>query len=915
MKFLIQHIIVVVSILLLNAYGFAQQLNPPIHNYTSIEYKAASQNWDIDTDANGIIYVANNEGLLSFDGQAWELFPLPNGGIVRSVFVQDDKIFTGSYKEFGYWEKDVTGQLFYTSLIPKLKKNTMQSEEIWEILSFQGAIYFRSFGAIYKYKENKVVSLQNVISNKMIVYRDKLVLAIRKEGLFYLDAAGELKPMPNQQQLKDRLIVDMAVNGDKLLVGTREELYEYDENSSRLYRDQKLLAEIKRSELNHLMLTNNHILIGTVKNGIVDYNRETKTYTVLNRNNGLQNNTVLGFVKKHGNLWLSLDNGIDRVDLDSPIRFYTDDTGELGAVYDLEFKDGKLFLGSNTGVYTFEDDQLKIIEGAEGHTWNLKVLQNTLYVSHNTGTYRIVNDALVPIENSTGSFNIDPIPGPSSEYFISTYTGLRNYNLVEDKLYRLDSVDFPVRNIAFEEENTLWAVHPYEGIYRIGLAPDFKSTNFIKKIELPTGGNSINTNIFKINNQLAIYNGDRWLKYNSFNDSIEAFDELAAYRGHKLLLRDGDSYWFNNTHKSSLAFTDFGENNIIVASKKLNNRLVKNYEQIIKNGDSVYYIALKDGFASIDLKRLIKDIDGVTISKPLVKGFLDTEKRYNLNQKPEIPYKNSRNINIVTAFPVSDAISLRYRLRGEDTLSGEVEKGVINLQNLDNGEYDLKLYALGPQENIVEENTFSFIISPPWYLSRLMKIFYLLLFLGLAFFIYWFNQLKLKKQQLLLEQKFEKEHQERLNKLEKERLLNEITLKRKELANTTMVAAKKNEMLMEIQNELNKDKSNFSNQFRIKHIMNKINRAIKNKDEWKVFETNFNELHADFFKVILEKYPNLSSKDLKLCSYLKMNLTSKEIAPLMGISVRGVEVHRYRLRKKMELDKKENLTNFLIKEF
>jgi AraC family transcriptional regulator, chitin signaling transcriptional activator len=97
--------------------------------------------------------------------------------------------------------------------------------------------------------------------------------------------------------------------------------------------------------------------------------------------------------------------------------------------------------------------------------------------------------------------------------------------------------------------------------------------------------------------------------------------------------------------------------------------------------------------------------------------------------------------------------------------------------------------------------------------------------------------------------------------------------------------------------------------------MNKINNAIKNKDEWKVYETNFNELHEDFFKELLQAYPNLSNKDLKLCSYLKMNLSSKEIAPLMGISVRGVEVHRYRLRKKMGLDSKENLTNFMIKNF
>lgn len=912
MKYLKAHIVLFVNLLLLSFYGFSQELTPPIHNYTSTNYKAASQNWGIDVSSNGIIYVANNQGLLSFDGQTWELHPLPNGGIVRSVFVDQNKIYTGSYKEFGYWTEDATGSLFYTSLIPSLEKNSMKSEEIWGILSYKGKIYFRSFGGIYKYEDDKIKEIDNIVSNKMVVYRDSLIVAVRKKGLFYLNDEDKLKPMPNQKLLQDQLIVDMAVDNETLLVGTREALYTYTKKGVRLYPDKKLLNIIRDSELNHIMTTDQSLLIGTVKNGLVDYDKEGGRQLVLNRNSGLQNNTVLGFVKKHGNLWLSLDNGIDRIELDSPIHYYTDDTGELGAVYDLAFKDGRMYLGSNTGVYTYKNNKLRLIEGAKGHTWNLSVFQNTLYANHNTGTYKVVNDAFIPIENTTGSFNMTPISGDS--YFISTYTGIINFNFATNSLTRLDSVDFPVKNIAFEDDNIIWAAHPYEGMYRIELNSDLKHVKALKRIELPRGGNTINTNIYRVNNHLALYNGKQWLTYNSFNDSIEGFEELAKFNGHKLLLKDRDFYWFNDTRKNVLELTNF-DNSTIIASKKLNNRLVKNYEKIVRKEDSVYYVALNDGFASVNLKKLFKDMELISISKPLVKGFQDIEKRYNLNVLPEIPFKNSRNISIMTSLPVSDAVGLSYELKGEDSRSGVIKNGRLDLHNLDHGEYTVKFTALGPQGRLSESSSFDFVISPPWYLSSWMKFGYVILFLGFILCIYWFNKLKLRKQQLLLEQKFEKEHKERLSALEKERLLNEITLKRKELANTTMVAAKKNEVLMEIQDELGKDKNNFSNQFKVKHIMNKINKAVKNKDEWKVFETNFNELHADFFKDILESYPNLSSKDLKLCSYLKMNLTSKEIAPLMGISVRGVEVHRYRLRKKMKLDKKENLSNFLIKEF
>ncbi|WP_037316144.1 LuxR C-terminal-related transcriptional regulator [Salegentibacter sp. Hel_I_6] len=894
----------------------SQRLNPPIHNYSSNVYNAASQNWSIDVDEEGIIYAANNQGLLSFDGQSWELFPLPNGSIIRSVFVYKDKIFTGSYKEFGYWKKDNTGKLYYTSLIPKLGKYAMQSEEFWEILAFKDDIYFRSFGAIYKYDHKTIEPIQNVVSNKMIVYKDELLLAVRKDGIFSLDENNELEKLPNQDILKDEVIIDMAVKGEEIIIGTREKLFKYDGEVCQLFDDTELLEELERSELNHILdLENENLLLGTVKNGIINYDIKNKNYTVFNRKNGLQNNTVLGFVKKYGNIWLSLDNGIDRLELDSPVEFYTDETGELGAVYDLEFHENKMFLASNTGVYTFEDNKLEIIEGAEGHTWNLEILNDTLYVNHNTGTYRLLGNKLEPVETSTGSFKIIELPSKTNEYLISSYTGIRNLNRNVDSIYELDSLNFPVKNIVFENENTLWAAHPYEGIYRIEFGNHFKNTQSIEKIRIPDGGNSINTDVFRINNQLAIFNGDNWFKYNSFKNSLQIFEELEPFRKHKMLLKDSNSYWFSHTENNALKFTSFDDNNIVIGPASLNNRVVKNYEKILKNGDSLYYIALNDGFARIDLTRFIKNLDNVYVSKPSVKGFQDLEKRYNLAENPEVPFKASRDLNIHISFPISGAMGLRYRLNGEDTLSGEVKDGLINLQNLNHGDYELELIAIGPQAQIVKKNSFDFRILPPWYLSNLMKLAYILFILSLVVLVYWVNQLKLRKHQLMLEEKFEKEHQERLNNLEKERLMNQINLKRKELANTTMVAAKKNEMLMEIQNELNKDKNSFSNQFKMKHILNKINRAIKNKDEWKVFETNFNELHEDFFKDILDSYPKLTNKDLKLCSYLKMNLTSKEIAPLMGISVRGVEVHRYRLRKKMDLDKKENLTNFLIKNF
>jgi len=84
------------------------------------------------------------------------------------------------------------------------------------------------------------------------------------------------------------------------------------------------------------------------------------------------------------------------------------------------------------------------------------------------------------------------------------------------------------------------------------------------------------------------------------------------------------------------------------------------------------------------------------------------------------------------------------------------------------------------------------------------------------------------------------------------------------------------------------------------------------EDDWEKFSYHFDQVHSNFIKRLKQGYPNLTPKDQKLCAYLRMNLTSKEIAPLLNISVRGVEISRYRLRKKLSLNKEENLSEFMM---
>lgn len=102
----------------------------------------------------------------------------------------------------------------------------------------------------------------------------------------------------------------------------------------------------------------------------------------------------------------------------------------------------------------------------------------------------------------------------------------------------------------------------------------------------------------------------------------------------------------------------------------------------------------------------------------------------------------------------------------------------------------------------------------------------------------------------------------------------------------------------------------FSTQFR--NVLKLLDRNITDEEDWKVFESNFEQAHEEFLKRIKKQYPDLTPGDLKLCAFIRMNLSSKKIAALLGITIRGVENHRYRLRKKLNLDREVNLTDYLM---
>ncbi len=898
---------------------FGQNLLPPIYNYRLSEYKGASKNWDVSANANGELFVANNKGLLHFNGEQWTLNKLPNNTIIRSVECIGDRVYTGSYEEFGYWTKNEIGELEYTSLTYLIKDHTFTSEEFWEIYPAKdGNVLFRSFSAVYCYKGDKIVVVDppHVVSD-IIEYNDKLIVAGGSLGLFEVKDK-ELVPLPNQDSLLGKTVTDMVVFQGKLLVGTKlNGCYLFDGQKMQPWED-KINNELKQHQLNKMaILGQGQMGFGSIKNGIYIYDITTRDYQVLNRETGLENNTVLAILQFNDQLWLGLDNGIARVKLHNPITYYTDYSGTLGMVYDVASYNGRLFLGSNTGVFYFDGGILRFVNGSQDHVWDLVELEGDLICGHNTGTYKVTENGFQQLSTVAGGYEIIKVPDHEATYVQGTYNGLAKFEKLDNgewHIQKIQGLDFPVKQLCFETPKILWAAHPYKGFYRVHLDDGYENVSNIQQFDEDGAPSPYNVKIFNIKNHIVLNSEGNWYRYNPIEDTIVPFEEFKYYKNKELLFFDEDYYWFvDSDNEKAIIHTNLKGDSLVIADAPLRERLAPDSQNVVKVNDSTSYITLTDGFAKINNEKLEKQYTGQELPAPDIIVLKDQKNIYPASaQGIRVPNRWSQSLTIEVASPLYISPQFYYELNGPKQYSEYSENGFINFQNLPFGDYAFRVYTVGMDNELSEASTLEFSIAPPWYFSWASLLLYTAIVILVIYLVRQYNRKKLLRKHLELQEQMEKEQRERMAKLEKEELAKEVRLKQNELASTTLNIAKKNEMILELKNMLLVNKDKFSNSQRYRAFIKKLNNSIEDTEDWKRFEVNFKELHEDFFERLLKAYPSLTPKDLKLCAYLKMNLSTKEIAPLMAISVRGVEIHRYRLRKKLEIDSSDNLSNFLI---
>lgn len=922
--------------LLLCTSIFSQEL-PPIVKYAPTAYEAGNQNWMASQDQQDYVFFANNEGLLEFNGSNWELYPSPNETIVRSVKVIGDKVYTGCYMEFGFWKRQTNGKLKYTSLSSTMKSKILDDEQFWNILNYDQWVIFQSLNRIYIYDSKtgnfKIIAPNNNIT-KSFRTKNSIYFQTINEGLFEIES-GKGRLVSNNPILKNNkivnvfsidegLLIQMQLKGFYKLVGNDLSKFST-EADSQLYD-----SSIYSSQL----LSDGSYALGTISNGIFILTKEGKIKYHIYQNKGLSNNTVLSlFEDVDKNLWVGLDNGINCINLQSPIKNFVDNTGNLGTIYTSKLHNGKLYIGTNQGLFYKNyqtNDEFRFVNGSKGQVWSLFEYDGTLFCGHDSGTFIIEDGSAKNIFSSSGTWKFETVPNQKGLLLQGNYYGisvLEKYNNQWRFRNKIAGFNYSSRYLEITNKLEVYVSHEYKGVFRLPLDNQLLKTNDFTTYSTPKKGK--NASLTKFNNEIYYAYKEGIFKLNNKTKQFEKDKLLSSifekdeYTSGKLIVDDSNKIWLfskNYVHYFSLSkLSNQLKQNLIPIPAALTNSML-GFENISQISNSDYLIGTTDGYYTMNINDLSFKNYNVSISNIATNKLNEALTNRSIQESGSFKYDDNNITFNYTVPEYNKYINAEYQflLEGfQDEWSEWSAKSTINFKNLPPGDYVFKVKARFANSTLENSAVYSFRILKPWYETTVAIFVYLILSLVLARFIHKTYKNYYQKQEeklieennLLLEIK-ELEIEQQIMRITNEQLSIDVDSKNRELAVSTMSLNSKNELLAFIKEDLKKtsDDENRS----IKSVISTINKNITEDDTWSVFKEAFENTDKDFLKKIKLSHPSLTPSDLRLCAYLRLNLSSKEVAPLLNISVRSVEIKRYRLRKKMDLSHEQGLVEYIL---
>ncbi len=933
---------------------------PVIVNYDKAQYQAGTQNWNVLQAANGIVYFANNEGVLSFDGTNWQLFALPNKTIVRSLLIaSDNRIYAGGQDEVGFFSPDAQGVLQFTSLKSLIPPSHRAFNDIWQIRQAGDELFFRATDKIFRLS-NQVIDVFPAPKEWvfMEVVNGRLLVQDQQEGPLQFSQGTWNRYMAPGMFPQGATITSMTeLGGDSMLVTTwKHGLFMLKGQS--LFPFTLKTAGLNSSYSSSVRIDEETIALGTNNAGCFVIDKTGNIIQQFSRKSGIQNNSVITlFADRNRNLWLGLENGIDFIAFNNAVRHINPESIGEGTGYAAVVHQNTLYFGLSNGVFrlplkpiedlSYSTGSFSLLPKTAGQIWGMSVVNDEVLIGSHEGALRATEKGAEQVSTLAGFWNFLPVENrfPSQTIMGGNYQGIELFRYSNGNLQSAGLIsDFreSARFLVHDNENNIWTSHPYRGVYKISEGGKSKSRLFTEKDGLP---GTLNNHVYKVRNRVVVATPQGIYEYDKPSDRFvysEYFRNIFDRLNIRYLREDpSGNIWFISDKKLGVA-SPSARGMSIIYLPELNDKMVSGFEHIYPYNKSNIFLGAEKGFYHINFDKykkqnhqldvLIRSVTASGKSDSLLFGGYHGDVNDTSTQKkllfPEVPY-GFNNFSFAYSsilFEQQSNLEYRYFLEGFDKNWSDWSKRTgKDYTNLPYGNYVFRVQARNNPGNESPETTYSFRILAPWYKSNMAYLAYGMLLAAAIYLLYKSQHKRMIRQQVRHQEeqkRLQYLHQLELEKSEKkimqlknEKLEREINFKNSELASTAMHLVQKGEFLSKIKAELvrlNKSPQNQEVVTDLKKLIRNFSEEEKIDEDWEQFAVHFDKFHSDFLVALKEAYPTLTPNELKLCAYLRMNLSSKEIAQLMNISVRGIEISRYRLRKKLKISTETNLFQFLL---
>jgi serine phosphatase RsbU (regulator of sigma subunit)/ligand-binding sensor domain-containing protein len=825
--------ILLVCILFLSSnLAQSQELGLPfIQNFTLTDYNAGSQNWDITQDDNGIVYVANNDGVLQYDGISWRLIQTSNQSTVRSLAYHNGRVYVGAEGEIGYLEPTPNGDLQYRTLLDKLDSEYHDFNIAWKVLVADGEIYFRTSKYLIRWNGTKMkVWKSKYRFLKSYVLNDKFYVNLGKADLYVVNGDSLQLAFPNRTVKTDRVWALLPYNEQKAISITKNlglGLLDLADGSFEKIESPDLDNFMGGMQIyNSCKLANGNVVLATLGGGIGVFDQNWNLIQSLGKLNGLQDDVAINvFETRDGQLWGALNTGIDKIEINSPFRVFDERQGLPNSIINSEVFYGQQVVGTAQGVLKLGDEKFEKIGELIDQSWDLQLVpqgeDTVLLVAEYNGLFSIDKNYSVsrlPAKRTVLCLHLKN--KRNDIVFAGGISGLEIYRFINNEwelLSKVDGLKEEVESIVEDKAGNIWVSTNSQKIAKI----TFEPFNFSKKPEIQvfddTKGvpQSNFTKLFFANGEVLAGTKTGLLKYD------ESSGSFVPYTGFGDAFADGESQVFNlikqqNTeefwvgglsNKDLVGKVDLGEGK----SPKLEfgnlfRRLPKGETSSLMYDDGSLWLSstklyqfdeakarrnAKSKSFSAQIRKVYVNTDSTLFwgnnSQQLQKEETEIADKQKGKTVLEYEYNSIVFEYVGVNFTLNSQTKYSYFLDGHDKKwSPWVSDIKKEYTDLFEGEYTFKVKAKNVYGEESVEDSFQFSIQAPFYRTIWAYLFYALLFIVLIAGLMKLNSKRHKAEKRRLESIVQKRTAEISNKNE------EIAMQNAALEQQKAIIEKKN---------------------------------------------------------------------------------------------------------------------------